>query len=287
MSPAAPEFKADLMPQLVSGIVPGTVHDVAVKNGKCVTTYATGGFTIHDVSAIAASGIDWQSETLVNTTVRLNTTKYANALTYHAAFSDDGSTLITVDGHYYIGCRTWDISSITTPNAPLVHSAQYSSGTTAFMHNVHVDGKYIHLSNFMDGCRILELRPGGLMTEIGRYDTTPTSAGGGSQGTWGVFVAGEKVLLGDTLLGLVAFDFRDTITVPQADWKQGTRTLTVQCGSTAAPAVNLTVDGFGPMMWNQNTGKYQLVLGSVNMNPGTITVTSDIGGRQTATVRRR
>jgi hypothetical protein len=286
-NPAAPEYKANLMPQLSSGLVPGTVHDIAVKNGKSVTTYSTGGFTIHDVSNIAASGIDWQTETLINTTVRLNTTKYANALTYHAAFSDDGNTLITVDGRYYIGCRTWNLASITSPNVPMIHSAQYTSATTAFMHNVHVDGKYIYLSNFMDGCRILELQPGGLLADMGRYDTTPTTAGGGSSGVWGVFVAGDKVLLGDTVQGLVAIDFRDTIAVPQADWKHGTRTLTVQCSSTAAPSVNLSVAGFGPMTWNSNTGKYQLVLGGVNVNPGTITVTSSIGGSQTASVRRR
>jgi hypothetical protein len=286
-NPAAPEFKAHLMPLLSSGIVPGTVHDVAVKNGKSVTTYSTGGFTIHDVSNIANSGIDWQTETLVNTTVRLNTTKYTNALTYHAAFSDDGNTLITVDGHYYIGCRTWNLASITSPNVPMVHAAQYTSATTAFMHNVHVDGKYIYLSNFMDGCRILELQPGGLLTDMGRYDTTPTTAGSSSQGVWGVFVAGDKVLLGDTMLGLVAIDFRDTIAIPQADWKQSTKTLTIQCSSTAAPSVDLSVAGFGPMTWNSNTGKYQLVLGGVLTNPNNITVTSSIGGSQTSTVRRR
>ncbi len=286
-NPAAPEFKADLMPQLSSGIVPGTVHDVAVKNGKSVTTYATGGFTIHDVSDIANSGINWQTETLVNTTVRLNTTKYTNALTYHAAFSDDGNTVITVDGRYYNGCRTWNLASITTPNVPLVHTALYTSATTAFMHNIHVDGKYIYLSNFMDGCRILELQPTGDLTDMGRYDTTPTTAGTSSQGVWGVFVAGDKVLLGDTMLGLVAIDFRDTIVIPQADWKQSTRTLTVQCSSTAAPSVDLSIAGFGPMTWNSNTGKYQLVLSGVNSNPNNITVTSSIGGSQTSTVRRR
>jgi hypothetical protein len=82
-------------------------------------------------------------------------------------------------------------------------------------------------------------------------------------------------------------DFKDTISVPLAEWKQSTRTLTVQCTSTAAPAVGLSVNGYGPMNWNVNTGRYELVLGQVNSNPLSVTVLSDIGGQQVSPVRRR
>jgi len=56
-----------------------------------------------------------------------------------------------------------------------------------------VDGKYVYLSNFMDGCRIVELLPGGQFREMGRYDTTPTVGGSSQTGVWGVFVAGQQV----------------------------------------------------------------------------------------------
>ena len=287
-NPALPEFKDQLRtPPASPGFSRGSVHDVAVKNGKCVSTWAIGGFVIHDVSNIAGSYLDLQAGEFVSAVSLINYTTYPNALVYHAAFSKDGNTLLTVDGRYYNGCRSWDLSSITTPMVPLVQTGSFTSGTTAFMHNIHVAGKYVYLSNFMDGCRIVELRPGGLLREMGRYDTTPTVGGAGSSGVWGVFVAGQKVRLGDTALGLVAVDFKDTISVPLAEWKQSTRTLTLQSTSTAAPPVGLSVAGFGPMTWNVNTGRYQLVLGQVYSNPVSVTVLSDIGGRQVASVRRR
>jgi hypothetical protein len=287
-NPAVPEFKDQLRtPPASPGFSRGSVHDVAVKSGKCVSTWANGGFVIHDVSNIAGSYLDMQAMQFVSAVTLINYTTYPNALVYHAAFSADGNTLLTVDGRYYNGCRSWDLSSITTPMVPLVQTGSFTSGTTAFMHNIHVDGKYVYLSNFMDGCRIVELQPGGQLREMGRYDTTPTVGGSGSNGVWGVFVAGQKVLLGDTALGLVAVDFKDTISIPLAEWKQSTRTLTVQCTSTAAPAVGLSVNGYGPMNWNMNSGRYELVLGQVNSNPLSVTVLSDIGGQQVAPVRRR
>jgi hypothetical protein len=124
--------------------------------------------------------------------------------------------------------NTHSLPAHKTTMLPMIRSAQYSSATTAFMFNFHVEGKCNYLSNFMDGCRVLDLHPGGLISDRGRYDTRPTTAGGCSSGVWGVFIAGNKVLLGDAVEGLVAIDFRDIIAVPQADWKHSARTLTVQ-----------------------------------------------------------
>lgn len=286
-SPSQIEFKDEFHPPLSSGIVPGTVHDVTVKNGLCASTWSTGGFAIHDVSDIASSGIDWQLQEIVSTTTLLNYTRYANALTYHAAFSSDGNFLITADGRSYIGCRTWDLRTITAPQTALTHTAQYTSGTGSLPHNLQVEGKYVYVAHLLDGLRVLEVLPTGLFRDVALYDTRPTAAGTSYAGAWGVFVAGQKVLVSDTAQGLYGIDFRDTITVSLAEWKNSTRTLTIEAVSTAAPSVGLNVPGFGTMTYNTGTGKYRLVVTGVQTNPGSVTVNSDIGGTRSSTVRRR
>lgn len=284
--PSAPEFKDSLRPPPDNyGLTPGTVHDVAVRNGKCVSTWMSGGFAVHDVSNIAASHIDFQNEVFVSATSLLNYTRYASAETWHAAFSADGDWLITTDGRPWIGCRTWDLRTITAPNVPLVHASQFSTAATP--HNLAVDGKYVYVSSFLDGLRILELLPGGLFRDAGNYDTTPTLSGAGtSAGVWGVCVAGDQILLSDIHTGLHAVDFRDTIVVTKAEWKNSNRTLTIEATSTAAPSVSIGVAGFGTMTWSQSAGKYRLVQSGVN-RPASITVISDIGGTASSAVRKR
>lgn len=287
-NPALPEYKDALRPPAgIYGLIWGSVHDVTVRNGVCVSTWLDGGFAIHDVSNIAASHIDFQLQELVSATSLLNYTKYPNANTYHAAISEDGQWLVTTDGRSTIGCRTWNLGSITSPTVALTQTSQFTSPTGTVIHSAEIKGKYVYVSNFMDGCRILELTPAGLLREVGRYDTTPTTGGTGYNGVWSVCLAGEKVLLSDTTQGLFAVDFRDTIAVTTAEWKRGTSTLTIESTSTASPSVALEVAGFGPMIWNPNLGKYQLVVSGVSSNPGFITVSSDIGGSQTSSVRKR
>lgn len=287
-NPALPEYKDALRPPAgIYGLIWGSVHDVTVRNGVCVSTWLDGGFAIHDVSNIAASHIDFQLEELVSATSLLNHTKYPNANTYHATISEDGQWLVTTDGRSYIGCRTWNLGSITSPTVALTQTSQFTSPTGTVIHSAVIQGKYVYVSNFMDGCRILELTPAGQLREVGRYDTTPAASGTGYNGVWSVCIAGEKVLLSDTTQGLFAVDFRDTITVTTADWKRATGTLTIESTSTASPSVGLDVAGYGAMIWNANLGKYRLVVSGVNSKPGSITVTSDIGGLQNSSVRRR
>ena len=283
-NPALAEYKAGLRPPVSPY---GSIQGVSVKNGVCAAAWLEGGFTLHDVSNIAASGIDWQLEQLVNTTSLLNYTKYASAYTYHTQFSDDGNFLLTTDGRTYIGCRSWDLRTITAPMIPLVHTAQFTSPTGARVHDLRVQGKYLYVSHYLDGCRVLELLPNGQFRDVAQFDTTPTVAGSGQWGVTSVRVYGETILVTDVNSGLYSLDLRDTIVIPKAEWKKTTNVLTIEATSTASPSVALSVSGFGPMTWNVSTGKYTLTIGGVIVKPATVTVSSDIGGAQSAIVIRR
>lgn len=76
----------------------------------------------------------------------------------------------------------------------------------------------------------------------------------------------------------------DTITITKAEWKSRRSELKVEATSSAQPGAVLTVQGFGTMTFSKNKYRY----GQKRVaNPGTVTVTSDLGGTATATVRLR
>ncbi len=205
----------------------------------------------------------------------------------HLAFNDAGTHVITTDWQTYIGLRTWNLASIVSPTTPMVPQAQYTSGSGTRMHNIRVLGKYAYVSHFMDGLRIVDISNPASLLSVGWFDTRPTTGGTSVWGGWGVWPTSTNVYLTDSDNGLYVLDFVDTITPFQADWKNGNNTLTVQASSTGAPSVELSVAGFGPLTYSSTTGKYSAVFTGVTVNPGSIVIQSDIGGRRIATVRRR
>ena len=73
----------------------------------------------------------------------------------------------------------------------------------------------------------------------------------------------------------------DVITITKAEWKAGRQELKVTATSSAQPDAVLTLVGFGEMKFRKN--KYEFKKKPL-ANPGTVTVTSSLGGSATATV---
>jgi PKD repeat protein len=97
-----------------------------------------------------------------------------------------------------------------------------------------------------------------------------------------------------TTVGVVLWSFTtrdagpaDTITISKAEWKANRGELKVEGTSTGAPAAVLTVVGFGEMTYDAGKNTYKFVLRPVNSYPGTVTVTSSLGGSATKAVRLR
>ena len=78
----------------------------------------------------------------------------------------------------------------------------------------------------------------------------------------------------------------NSITITRADWQRRNDRLVIEATSSAAPSTSLTVAGYGVMTYNVSLGRYTLTVNGVTSNPGSVTVTSDIGGTRTSTVRR-
>ena len=69
----------------------------------------------------------------------------------------------------------------------------------------------------------------------------------------------------------------DDITILSATWSSKLKRLTVEATSSAQPTAKLTVTGYGPMTFKSKTKTYLLQATAVT-NPGTVTVTSNLGG---------
>ncbi len=74
----------------------------------------------------------------------------------------------------------------------------------------------------------------------------------------------------------------DVVTITSAEWRAAKKELKVRATSSEQPAAVLTVVGFEQMTFKKN--KYELKVKPVNDPPGTVTVTSSLGGSDSASV---
>ena len=93
---------------------------------------------------------------------------------------------------------------------------------------------------------------------------------------------GSGTTLGDTWsFTTVDEPAGDVITITKAEWRAGKKELRVTATSSEQPGAVLIVVGYGQMTFNK--GKYEFKKKPL-ANPGTVTVTSSLGGSATATV---
>lgn len=270
-NPALPVYLSEILSPIWS--YNSQSHDVLVRNGRCYTTWLGGGFTVHDVTNPSAP-----VQLGHRTTSGINSEYF-----FHLALSDDGQTLITT-GEIASAAdpiKLWNISNL----ASITLAGTFASPGGAVPHGVTIAGKYAYVGWFTDGLRILDISNPAAPRSVGQYDP---EAGSGSAFVGGIDVAvsGNNVYLSHTSGGLYTLDFVDTVTITRADWQRRSDKLVIEATSSAAPSTTLTVAGYGVMTYNVSLGRYTLTVNGVTSNPGSVTVTSDIGGSRTGTVRR-
>ena len=75
-----------------------------------------------------------------------------------------------------------------------------------------------------------------------------------------------------------------TDVITRAEWKSKHSELKVEATSTGAPDAILTAQGFGSMNYDARKNIYRLTFRPLNSSPGTVTVTSNLGGSTSTTV---
>ena len=247
-------------------------HEAKTYGNLLVTTWVAGGFTIHDVSNPAVP-------------VQLIHQYTAGDWIYDAALNAAGTHLLV--SHAPTGTSTvriYNLAGLTNPVPTIALAGTYISPSAALLHNFSVSGKYAYVSSFTDGVRVLDIGNPAAPVQVGWYDTNPTTSAKSATGGYGVQVVGNNVFLSHSTGGLYVIDFVDTITITKAEWKKGTKVLTIEATSSAAPSTTLTVAGFGAMTYSGTTGRYTLVQSGVLTKPATATVTSSIDGTATRIV---
>jgi len=79
----------------------------------------------------------------------------------------------------------------------------------------------------------------------------------------------------------------DVISITKAEWKGSRDQLKVEATSSGAPEAILTLDGYGVMTYDAGKNKYKADIRGVTSNPGSVTVSSSLGGTATSSVRSR
>jgi len=113
----------------------------------------------------------------------------------------------------------------------------------------------------------------------GSFTYTPNSTYSGSD-TF-TYKASDGQLL--SAAATVAITVADAVTIPTATYTLKKKLLAVTATSTGAPAAVLTVNDTWTMSYKSRTKTYSLQV-STPTNPGTVTVTSTLGGSATAPV---
>jgi hypothetical protein len=270
-NPAVPVYLSEILSPVWAYY--SQAHDCVVRNGRAYVSWLGGGFTVHDVS----------NPTAPVQLAHVPTTGVNTEFYYHMALSGDGQTLL-VTTEKASAPDPVKIFNVSSP-ASISQVATYTSPGGAIAHQVSILGKYAYIAHLTDGLRILDISNPALPRSVGQYDP---EAGSGSAfvGGYSVFPTANNIYLSHTSGGLYTVDFVDTITITKADWLRRDNTLVIEATSTAAPSVSLNVTGRAAMTYNVSLNKYVLTQTGVTSQPATVTVTSDIGGTRSSSVRR-
>jgi hypothetical protein len=270
-NPAVPVYLSEILGPVTSYYC--QAHEVLVRGTRCYTSWLGGGFTVHDVTNPSAPVL-----------LAHKTTSGVNSeFFYHLALSTDGQSLLTT-GEVASAAdpvKVWNISNL----AAITLAGSFTSPGGAVAHQITVQGKYAYIAYLTDGLRILDISNPAVPRSVGQYDP---EAGSGSAfvGGFGVALSGNNVFLSHSNGKLYTLDFVDTITITRADWLKNSKQLIIEATSTAAPSPSLTVAGLGTMTYNVSLGRYTLIRPGVTSNPGTVTLTSDLGAVRSGSVRR-
>ncbi len=149
--------------------------------------------------------------------------------------SDDGKTLFNTDEKANAPTSSFDISDFDDIRLLDEYRPAESLGKGAIPHNVHVKDDFLVISNYTDGCRIVDAdRPGNLI-EVGHFDPT-IAFEYGYHGDWGAypFFPSGLIAISDIELGL----FILKPTYQRACYLEGQ----VTDATTNAPIINALVE---------------------------------------------
>jgi choice-of-anchor B domain-containing protein len=167
-------FSTPGTPQFVSYNAPVYAHDCFTQNNLLYTAEIyKGTFSIFDVTNKQAP----QQLATQQTPFEFCHNVWANA---------DGSVLYTTDERANAPTAAYDVADPTNIKLMDEFRPQATLGTGVIPHNAHAIGNYVVISNYTDGCVVVDAtRPDNLI-EVESYDTN-TDFDNGFHGCWGAY----------------------------------------------------------------------------------------------------
>ena len=136
------------------------------------------------------SSIDIWDISLPGSAVRLSSLPYGNASYTHSGWQTEDQQYVFIQDELDERNRnlptTLRVVSIADLGSP-VEVGSWTGPTNAIDHNGFVRGNRYYMSNYTRGLTILDISNPVNPTEVGRFDTYPSSDGNGFPGNWGVF----------------------------------------------------------------------------------------------------
>ena len=125
-----------------------------------------------------------------NTSVNLSNTSYPNVSYVHSGWWSEDRQFVFVhdelderDRSLNTTLRIFDVSNLTSPTLAGV----WTGPTAAIDHNGFVRGNRYYMSNYERGITVLDITDPTTPTEVGYFDTFPSSDNTSFNGAWGVY----------------------------------------------------------------------------------------------------
>lgn len=160
-------------PRFVGAFQPDYLHDSYVRNDTLygAAIYPGGGLYVVDIRDKARP-------------IELGKIEYPGSGTHNAWASIDGKFAFTTDeiGSTAHNLKIWKIDSLPAYS----NVAEYRADPASIIHNVHGRGKYLYISHYTAGMRVVDVHDPANPVEAGYYDTY-SGPSGGFAGCWGVY----------------------------------------------------------------------------------------------------
>ena len=201
-------------PQIVGIWNQSSVHDVYVH------TYLTGANAGREIAFVFAGsgGLKIVDVTDKSNMFTVSTFHYPNRTYCHqGGLSEDGKLLFIDDEldelqNPNVTTTTTYVVNVRNLGLP-TFGGSFTNGLPSIDHNLVVRGDYVFEANYTSGLRIWDVSSVFNATEVGYFDTYPTSNGVGFSGAWGVFAdfPSGLVVVSDQSGGLFVLDPSEAI----------------------------------------------------------------------------
>ena len=213
--------------------------------------------------------------------VRLSRTPYGNAGYSHSGWWSEDRQYVFLqdelderDNGLVTTLRAFSISDLRSPTL----AGTWTGPTTAIDHNGFVRGNRYYMSNYARGLTILDITNPASPTQVGRFDSYPTSDGVGFPGAWGTYpyLPSGIVLISDIDSGFYVVDDR-TRSVPQGTLSFSAASFGADEGTPGSGRVTIRrangSQGATSVAWEMvpataDTSDIVLASGTVNWGPG-------------------